>query len=640
MKKSEPDEDDQPLDQLKTVQESEQLTAAETTQPNVVNSQAAVETTPSTARAIESPIQHSQPVQFKPKPATQPSPNQPIRVRKPLPFDNQTGGRIIAKVCIPNRKPSPITGQKIGMPVAVQRPQTGQPRPPATQAVNRPVTQVVTPRTTVPDQRLVQPPVPKPRMVNRMVTPAGRPVNVRPIRPPVQSPVHHQQPVRSPIAVNHHQPVRSPNTVTHHQPVRSPTTVNNHQSVRSPITVNHQPPVRPPATVSHQVVRSPVTVNRAPMPPSPKKTPTPDPSSQSLASHPKGSLFAKGFKAINIGKNIVVKTGKPKPGQPQARTGAEPPESPTAPSPVMNQPRPSLTEPVSLPVKQAEPVQPTVTMTVPAQRFSQPVTETKSPSPVSKPVVKAVTSVVRPAELTKTEKPPQPTYQPVESPNRPAPSPVISPVTTPVKSQPVEHQQTHQLVPVTKPRPKVVHQKYPPPVPVEGLNGSNKGLPAIKTIKMANGETCGIKVQSPSVFAKVNLSTAKLREVKQQIAIQEAQKKKQRAYRVVKPPVRPPSKPEPTAVTVSVEDPNTPRATVALSKPASSPKQEGIQALPAPVKAPTGLVPQNSPAKPVSLLAKYGGQIVGTAKLKNDKLKSPVQRVPSGSMVSKPVRYA
>ena len=532
-----------------------------------------------------------------------PSPGQPIRVRKPLPFDNNTGGRIIAKVCVPNRKPSPITGQKIGMPVAVQRP-VGTPvavqrpqiqRSPANHVVNRPVQQVTIPRIPVPEQRLVQPPVPKPRMVNRMVTPPGRPINVRPIRPPILSPVQQNQPIQSVAQINH--------------------------AARSPVQIN-------------QPIRSPVMSNPTPSSVSPKKVSSPDATMPSPSAHPKGSLFAKGFKAINIGKNIVVKTAKPKLGQLSAKNGQEGLESPTAPtpSPVTTPVKTMPTEPVKpVPVYQSEPVEQPVTMTVPAQRFSQPVTS--APSHTSKPVVKAVTSVVRAEELTKEEKSQQPVtqlYQPVQIPQqRPAAVAAGSPISTPVKAHPIEPAVVQH--PISKPRPKVVHQKYPPPVPVEGLSGANKGLPAIKTIKMANGETCGIKVQSPSVFAKVNLSTAKLREVKQQIAIQEAQKKKQRTYRVVKPPVRPVNKPEPTAVTVSVEDPNNPKTPV--SRPL--PKSPGLPALPAPVaqttNTPGPVQPPTTPNKPVSLLAKYGGQIVGTAKLKNDKLKSPVQRVISST---------
>ena len=53
-------------------------------------------------------------------------------------------------------------------------------------------------------------------------------------------------------------------------------------------------------------------------------------------------------------------------------------------------------------------------------------------------------------------------------------------------------------------------QKYPPPTPVE-----NCKWPAIKTIKMANGETCGIKVQTP--VNKANITNSMLRGVKQQI---------------------------------------------------------------------------------------------------------------------------
>ena len=535
-----------------------------------------------------------------------PSPGQPIRVRKPLPFDNNTGGRIIAKVCVPNRKPSPITGQKIGMPVAVQRP-VGTPvavqrpqiqRSPVNNVVNRPVHQAAIPKIPVPEQRLVQPPVPKPRMVNRMVTPPGRPINVRPIRPPIQSPVQQNQPIQS---------------VTHFN-----------QASRSPVQ---------PAPVN-QPIRSPVTSYPTPTTVSPKKVPSPDCTLPSPSAHPKGSLFAKGFKAINIGKNIVVKTAKPKLGQLSVKSGQEGFESPTAPtlSPVTTPVKTMPTEPVKpVPVYQSEPVEQPVTMTVPAQRFSQPVISTSSHT--SKPVVKAVTSGVRAEELTKDEKSQQPVtqpYQPVQIPQqRPAEVPAGSPMSTPVKAHPIEPAVVQHSI--SKPRPKVVHQKYPPPVPVEGLSGANKGLPAIKTIKMANGETCGIKVQSPSVFAKVNLSTAKLREVKQQIAIQEAQKKKQRTYRVVKPPVRPVNKPEPTAVTVSVEDPNNPKTPV--SRPL--PKSPGLPALPAPVVHTTNTTgsvqPPTTPNKPVSLLAKYGGQIVGTAKLKNDKLKSPVQRVVSGT---------
>ena len=40
----------------------------------------------------------------------------------------------------------------------------------------------------------------------------------------------------------------------------------------------------------------------------------------------------------------------------------------------------------------------------------------------------------------------------------------------------------------------------------------------IKTIKMADGVTCGIKVQSQSLYQKVNITNSKLREVKRAIA--------------------------------------------------------------------------------------------------------------------------
>jgi hypothetical protein len=61
---------------------------------------------------------------------------------------------------------------------------------------------------------------------------------------------------------------------------------------------------------------------------------------------------------------------------------------------------------------------------------------------------------------------------------------------------PKEEQEPRQYY-QPKQRGKVIHQKYPPPTPVEGLSGHHSKWPAIKTIKMANGETCGIKVQSP-----------------------------------------------------------------------------------------------------------------------------------------------
>jgi len=56
-------------------------------------------------------------------------------------------------------------------------------------------------------------------------------------------------------------------------------------------------------------------------------------------------------------------------------------------------------------------------------------------------------------------------------------------------------------------------QKYPPPTPIE-----NCKWPAVKTIKMANGETCGIKVQaSPASHNKTTIPNSKLRDLKQQI---------------------------------------------------------------------------------------------------------------------------
>ena len=74
------------------------------------------------------------------------------------------------------------------------------------------------------------------------------------------------------------------------------------------------------------------------------------------------------------------------------------------------------------------------------------------------------------------------------------------------------------LVDIVRVRPnkKSGHHKYPPPTLVEG--GSTKWGANIKTIKMADGVTCGIKVQSQSLYQKVNITNSKLREVKRAIA--------------------------------------------------------------------------------------------------------------------------
>jgi len=74
------------------------------------------------------------------------------------------------------------------------------------------------------------------------------------------------------------------------------------------------------------------------------------------------------------------------------------------------------------------------------------------------------------------------------------------------------------LVDIVRVRPnkKSGHHKYPPPTLVEG--GSTKWGANIKTIKMADGVTCGIKVQSQSLYQKVSITNSKLREVKRAIA--------------------------------------------------------------------------------------------------------------------------
>jgi len=92
---------------------------------------------------------------------------------------------------------------------------------------------------------------------------------------------------------------------------------------------------------------------------------------------------------------------------------------------------------------------------------------------------------------------------------RPTPGPSSSPQ-SPVKNCPPKNEPNdeYDLSPTT---PNYAPRtKYPPPTPVE-----NCKWPAIKTIKMANGETCGIKVQTP--VNKANITNSMLRGVKQQI---------------------------------------------------------------------------------------------------------------------------
>ncbi|CAG5105112.1 Oidioi.mRNA.OKI2018_I69.chr1.g1845.t1.cds [Oikopleura dioica] len=95
----------------------------------------------------------------------------------------------------------------------------------------------------------------------------------------------------------------------------------------------------------------------------------------------------------------------------------------------------------------------------------------------------------------------------------------------PVRAQTKPRQQQHSqpaldpnLVDIVKVRPakKSGHHKYPPPTLVEG--GISKFGANIKTIKMADGSTCGIKVQSQSLYQKVNITNSKLREIKRGLA--------------------------------------------------------------------------------------------------------------------------
>lgn len=279
------------------------------------------------------------------------------------------------------------------------------------------------------------------------------------------------------------------------------------------------------------------------------------------------------------------------------------------------------------------------------------------------PTVKAMTSLIRPAPVSVIHK--NPTHQTSHPPSsgsamRPVqkhprkdvtfdrdsdrvshpPRPVqnshdeipIHPTTTPQTVQqpkPVQQQhKTQNLSANGQPRSKVVHQKYPPPTPVEGLHGGQSKWPAIKTIKMANGETCGIKVQSPSVFTKVNIPNSKLREVKQQIAMQEAAKKKRsREYRVNKPTTYP------TVSHATTSQASRNGKSSSITVPINTTSAETISfhdASTPPVHTTTVPSPVKTPTKPMSgFLARYSEKIIGTAKLKIRSPKTPAQSLPA-----------
>lgn len=282
------------------------------------------------------------------------------------------------------------------------------------------------------------------------------------------------------------------------------------------------------------------------------------------------------------------------------------------------------------------------------------------------PTVKAVTSIIRPSPVSVIHK--NPSHQTSTAPpvrqslvnmvrpaqHRPQPTTDLTVAAAPHHSRAVLHdeqpirqvvtsvpQQIHPPARIqsnpSQVRPKVVHQKYPPPTPVEGLHGGQSKWPAIKTIKMANGETCGIKVQSPSVFTKVNIPNAKLREVKQQIAMQEAKKKRSRDYRINKPP--PYSNSSYAAHNAAQARHGTKTITVPINPiPVEHLEQTSTPPLPPPLPQSVGQ-PVTPPAtktssKPLSQNLLSRGRIIGTAKLKNNFIKSPKNS--SSQMPGKP----
>ena len=549
-----PDDDDQPLDQLDTLQQEE--TNASVTEPR------------------------------PPKVIARKSPENGTR------GSNIGRGRLVASVCIPTKQKmtKPVTSEK--KPVIVM----SQQKPLASKPIPRPVIQ----------------------------------------SSPTESPEAQAQNVpRNVLVHNNHGGTTSP--MHNHSNGKS----SRPQTTVIPVAKKVACPVKPATT-------SPLKTDHT--------TPTKSPSPKSIVGG------AKGLKAINLIGRTVFTSCKVKSKTKPSTSGRPSTSEEVAESP----PLPKKPSPVTTPVKNGNP--------------SNAI-----------PTVKAVTSIIRPAPVSVIHKnpthnippspPPQqqssrnvrpiindesvsaervvrtatvhsiPRYQsnssPIDEPNqtpplpeRPAPKPM---------PHPVSNQQCRPTAQQPQ-RSKVIHQKYPPPTPVEGLQGQSK-WPAIKTIKMANGETCGIKVQSPSVFTKVNIPNAKLREVKQQIAAQEAKKKRSRDYRVSKPTYHTGSHPSSTRAPQPVplhrsqgnpiSVPINSMPPMETFPPAFPPTVPALppppvrQALPPPTTTNSSDVPAapqqpTTPTKTLSqnFLARYSGKIVGTAKLKNDKIKSPTAKTP------------
>ena len=460
-----------------------------------------------------------------------------------------------------------------------------------------------------------------------------------------------QAPTRTPTRPTPIRTAHTPTARTTHSPTKSPggtprivgpvvasASVTKTPSPQKQSGLVHSIPVTPPAPVTTAISPipvKPINANNAVI-----RSPVPKVASPPLASGPSpahvspqavdASKRPKQFKAINMfGRNIISscvvknKLKLPKPGGPVQVS--------TTPSPT-SQLNDSVSPKANVPPHADEASIPTVNA----------VTSIIRPSPSGAPV-----SVIHKNPTHQTAHPQPKLPAPAMRPNRPPPPPpqqaetiVVQhhPHTVSNDDQPIRHIIPPQRIPSnpSHARPKVVHQKYPPPTPVEGLHGGQSKWPAIKTIKMANGETCGIKVQSPSVFTKVNIPNAKLREVKQQIAMQEAKKKRNRDYRVNKPTYHGNNHPmlnndKSKTITVPI-NPRPVEQIERIKHPVPS-----LPAPPAPTPTNTSPTAAKTPTKPLSqnFLSRYAGKVVGTAKLsKNDLIRTPEFRSPKNSTSS------